>query len=277
MEGIDCSTRLTLTSAQALKNSGISAVGRYLGYKQGWWKSLTPEEVKAIQTVGLSLFLIWESSPTQVGYFSYVKGLSDARLAVTEAEFLAAPHGVAIYFTVDYDAQPGDMAAITEYFRGINDGLGGKYLLGVYGSYYVIKNIKVDKYYQTYAWSKGQKAASHIYQYQNDVMLQGISVDKDYVNTDAGLWEATDMLAEAVLLNTKEDFWAGEDIVVKSCNFAVFLRGADKSIPKDAMSAKKLIVIGGSTTGHPNEVLLSGKTKYDTAAAVGKYLSTNGG
>jgi len=81
-----------------------------------------------------------------------------------------------------------------------------------------------------------------------------------------------DVLDEAVLLNTKEDYWAGADVAAKNGNCAVFVRGADKSVPKDAMSAKQLIVIGGATTGHPNEVLLSGNTKYDTAAAVAKYL-----
>lgn len=75
-----------------------------------------------------------------------------------------------------------------------------------------------------------------------------------------------------VLLNTKEDYWAGADVAVKNGNCAVFVRATDRSVPKDAMSAKKLIVIGGLTTGHPGEVLLSGKTKFDTAAAVGKYL-----
>lgn len=76
----------------------------------------------------------------------------------------------------------------------------------------------------------------------------------------------------AVLLNTKEDYWAGADAAEKNGNCAVFVRGVDKSVPKDAMSAKKLIVVGGPTTGHAGEVLLSGRTKFDTAAEVGKYL-----
>lgn len=80
------------------------------------------------------------------------------------------------------------------------------------------------------------------------------------------------MLEVAVLLYTKDDFWAGSDVAAVNGNCAIFVRAADKTVPKEAMSAKKLIVIGGTTTNHPNEVLLSGKTKYDTAAAVGKYL-----
>ncbi|EGW41189.1 N-acetylmuramoyl-L-alanine amidase [Desulfosporosinus sp. OT] len=82
-----------------------------------------------------------------------------------------------------------------------------------------------------------------------------------------------DMLEVAVLLYTKEDYWAGTDVAAKNDNCAIFIRPADHSVPKEAMNAKKLIIIGGPTASHPNEVLLSGYNKYDTAAAVAKYLS----
>lgn len=82
----------------------------------------------------------------------------------------------------------------------------------------------------------------------------------------------SDVLIKAVLLFSKEDYWSGTDVVERNGNCAMFIRPADKSVPVDAMSAKQLIVIGGSATGHPNEVLLSGYTKYDTAAVVKKYL-----
>ncbi|KUO79016.1 MAG: N-acetylmuramoyl-L-alanine amidase [Desulfosporosinus sp. BRH_c37] len=82
----------------------------------------------------------------------------------------------------------------------------------------------------------------------------------------------SDMLKVALLLYTKEDYWAGSDVAVKNGDCAIFVRPADHSIPAEAMNAKQLIVIGGPTTKHPNEVLLSGNNKYDTAAAVAKYL-----
>jgi len=81
-----------------------------------------------------------------------------------------------------------------------------------------------------------------------------------------------DVLEVAVLLFGKEDYWSGADVAAKNGNCAMFVRPIDHSVLKEAMSAKKLIVIGGLTTKHPNEVLLSGNTKYDTAAAVAKYL-----
>ena len=83
------------------------------------------------------------------------------------------------------------------------------------------------------------------------------------------------VLKVAVLLFTKDDYWAGADVAAKNGNCAVFVRAADLSVPTDAMTAKQLIVVGGGTTKHPNEILLSGKDKYATAAAVAKYLGGN--
>jgi len=82
----------------------------------------------------------------------------------------------------------------------------------------------------------------------------------------------SDVLKVAVLLFTKDDFWAGYDVAVKNGNCAIFVRPADLSVPAEAKSAEKLIVVGGQTTKHPNEVLLSGYDKYQTAATVAKYL-----
>jgi len=84
--------------------------------------------------------------------------------------------------------------------------------------------------------------------------------------------EEDSVLKVAVLLFTKDDYWAGADVATKNGNCAVFARLANQSVPSEAMSAKQLIVVGGTTTKHPNEVLLSGKDKYETAEAVAKYL-----
>ena len=92
--------------------------------------------------------------------------------------------------------------------------------------------------------------------------------DRLFVDLNGG----NDVLDVAVLLFSKEDYWAGADVAAKHGNCAMFIRPADRSVPKDAMSTQELIVIGGPTTHHSNEVLLSGNDKYDTAAAVAKYL-----
>ena len=81
-----------------------------------------------------------------------------------------------------------------------------------------------------------------------------------------------DVLGVAVLLFTKEDHWAGTDVAVRNGNCGMFVRPFDRTVPHDAWNARKLIVVGGPMTGHPDEMLLSGNDKYDTAAAVKDYL-----
>ena len=81
-----------------------------------------------------------------------------------------------------------------------------------------------------------------------------------------------DVLGVVVLLFTKDDYWAGTDVAVRNGNCGMFVRPFDRTVPHDAWNARKLIVVGGPTTGHPDEMLLSGNDKYDTAQAVKKYL-----
>lgn len=100
----------------------------------------------------------------------------------------------------------------------------------------------------------------------------GESIISIYNRISAEVIVEGEKLEIAVLLYSKEDYWSGTDVAVKHGNCAIFVRQDDRSVPKDAMSVKKLIVIGGATTNHTNEILISGKTKYDTAAAVAQYL-----
>ncbi|ODA41932.1 DUF1906 domain-containing protein [Desulfosporosinus sp. BG] len=275
MEGIDCAAKLTASSAQALKKAGILSVGRYLGRNS--WKGLTLDEVKAIQNAGMSLFLIWELAPTKKAYFTYTKGVSDAAAAIVEAQYLGAPDGLAIYFTVDYDVQTGDMAAITDYFQGVRDGLGGKYLMGVYGSYIVMQNIKADRYFQTYAWSGGKKAPNHIYQYSNDVKLAGVAVDRDYVNDNAGLWEVkgdSEVFDYAVVYFTAKDYSVAMSIADLHGGCAMFCRNGSANVHPDAKKATKVFNVGGPKLGWTNEVYMSGDKALDTVNEVAKAYTS---
>jgi hypothetical protein len=85
--------------------------------------------------------------------------------------------------------------------------------------------------------------------------------------------EVGNVLSVAVLIYSRDDYIrAGADIAAKYGNCGVFVRSADLTAPADAWNAKQLIVVGGKTTGHQNELLLSGNGWYETVAAVGKYL-----
>lgn len=103
-------------------------------------------------------------------------------------------------------------------------------------------------------------------------IAQGIG---DYfgVSVNAVNKEDDIIVDNAILMFTDEDYWAAKDVSAKFGGIAMFVRqGTSRTIPADAMKAKHLFTIGGAATGHPNEMLLSGNNKYDTAAAVGKYL-----
>lgn len=86
--------------------------------------------------------------------------------------------------------------------------------------------------------------------------------------------EGNDVLQNAILMFTDEDYWSAKDVSAKGGGIAIFVRqGQDKTIPADAMTAKQLITIGGTLTGHTNEILLAGNDKYKTADAVRDYLA----
>ena len=266
MEGIDCSTKLTVATTQALKCAGIEAVGRYLG--KTLWNGLNLDEIRIIQDAGLSLFLIWELSPTKKEYFSYTKGISDAAGAIAEAIYLGAPDGIAIYFTVDYDAQGGDLGAIVDYFEGVKDGLGGKYLTGSYGPHRVMQALKVDRYFQTYAWSQGcVYEGNHIYQYSNDVMLAGVAADQDTVSEDAGLWGVKKMFKDLVIYADGADKRAAEYLAdaLKAPMVCV-----DNVTPELMACATNKYKVGGAA--YPGATLVSGNNRFSTMAAVLKLV-----
>jgi LysM repeat protein len=191
LNGIDCATKLNASTAASLKSQGIQYVARYLGNS---WKTMDQAEAAAIMNAGLRIISIWETNPTSAGYFSNSKGISDGQQASNYAHSVGQESGSAIYFTVDYDAQPGDMPAIQAYFSGVRQGLDPNYKVGVYGSYSVVEDLHnsnlADYFWQTTAWSRGNQAPFiQIYQYQNNVTLAGIQVDYDYVVNNAGSWE----------------------------------------------------------------------------------------
>lgn len=81
------------------------------------------------------------------------------------------------------------------------------------------------------------------------------------------------VLNVAILLNSKEDFYmGGYDVCERNGFCGIFIRN-NGVVLKEALSAKKLIIVGGTDIPtHPNREYISGNTKFDTAYAVGKYL-----
>ena len=136
LSGIDSSSACTQSSIDCLKQNGIKFVGRYYSRTTKIaGKKLTPDEALLISRNGLELVAVYEDGPTSYSYFSADRGTADAQGAIQQAQSVGQPQGSAIYFTVDYDAQPNEIAAnITAYFKAIDAAMAGTYAVGVYGS-----------------------------------------------------------------------------------------------------------------------------------------------
>jgi hypothetical protein len=94
--------------------------------------------------------------------------------------------------------------------RAANAELTG-YELEAYGSYAVIRMlrergvIRPDGGMQTYAWSReGVLTALRIYQYENDIVVNGIAIDRCESNGDAGEWKAGMAIAQVPAIS-KDD------------------------------------------------------------------------
>ena len=138
--------------ASCLQQAGIGFVFRYYSLTtQQAQKRLTKAEADLLSAAGLQIGVVYEDKPDVVEYFSNARGQQDGRNAFRYASQLPQPAGSAIYFAVDYDASPGDVAGvITDYFNGVVQGLsqaqavagGPSYAIGVYGSGLVCGSIK---------------------------------------------------------------------------------------------------------------------------------------
>ena len=131
----DTSTRLTLTTATALKNAGYTDVGRYLTNTPNGTldKKMTAEELEIIKSVGLKIFPIFQTYGGAASYFTRYQGRRDAETAKDAAQNFGFPPTSTIFFAVDYDALMADINSnIIPYFRGVGEGLSGSYRVGVY-------------------------------------------------------------------------------------------------------------------------------------------------
>jgi hypothetical protein len=123
-----------------LEHGGIQFVARYYRDPSSRLPRLTPMEAQHLSALGLKIVAVWESYSDNPAYFSYARGYWDAAKAALEAVAAGQPTGTAIYFGVDFNAQGWRLAAIEQYFRGIDDGMAAvgrgqpPYKVGVYGS-----------------------------------------------------------------------------------------------------------------------------------------------
>ena len=205
--GIDCATPIIDVVARRLREGNEVFVGRYMvpSTRLNDWKRLTLEEVQVITNNNLKIISIFETTANRaIGGTSY--GIEDGKSARREADLLNMPKNACIYFTVDFDATPKDYELIEKYLLAAKSQI-GRYKIGVYGSYFVIEEMKkrnvCNKYWQTVAWSKAN-ISNHIslYQYSIDQKLYGISVDLNLSYGDDGSWNSNTIESWEEILNS---------------------------------------------------------------------------
>ncbi|MBB6673032.1 DUF1906 domain-containing protein [Cohnella nanjingensis] len=204
-QGIDCAQPLTTSTAGKLYALNYRFAARYLVPADYSWKRLTRKEAEAISAAGLQIVSVFETSANRPEGGA-AAGVKDGIAAYKEAQAIKQPLGTAIYFAVDYDAKADDFDTIAAYLKAAAAQIPG-YSIGVYGSYTVVEAMAkrgvASKFWQTYAWSGGKRSArAEIYQYKNDVNVEGIRLDKNEGNGSEGAWSTVEIAQEAM---TAED------------------------------------------------------------------------
>jgi len=132
----DTSTQLTLEMAKSLKAAGYTDVGRYLTNVSGGTlnKKLTSDEINNLAAADMRVFPIYQTTGRNNTYFTKAQGKNDAKSAKEAAARLGFQNSTVIYFAADYDVLVADLDTyLIPYFKGVNETLGNKYKVGVYG------------------------------------------------------------------------------------------------------------------------------------------------
>ena len=202
--GIDCASKLTAQTAAEIKAAGYEFAGRYLVPPVGSmkWKALTKDECRAVTGAGLRLLTVWETTADRVRG-GMAAGAEDGARAVKLAEEYGIPDGAAIYFAVDYDARADAFDTIEGYLKGARAQLGGRWRVGVYGSFRVIEEMAkrgaADCFWQCVAWSGGMKSGHrHVYQAKFGQRVADVAVDINECEDmkKAGIWSYADKFDE---------------------------------------------------------------------------------
>lgn len=212
MRGFDCASPLTSQTARLFVLDGFTHCCRYL--VPVGWKRLTKREVDDITAAGLKIVSVFETTANR-SLGGGLNGSLDGQQALQSALTVGQTLGSVIYFAVDFDAQLEQMNTIFTYLQAAAAQIKG-YEIGVYGSFAVVEAMKIfgiKHLWQTKAWSKGRISPSaNIYQSDcgpngKGLPMNGINVDLDIINDNAGGWNA-DMIpvvdANKIILNLQE-------------------------------------------------------------------------
>src|ERR1700742_5214403 len=88
-----------------MKESGITAIGRYYTKNRSNLKILTPDEARRLSEAGIKIWPVYQNRHRQPADFSAIKGKLEGEDALNYAKnVILQPSGSAIYFSADFDA-----------------------------------------------------------------------------------------------------------------------------------------------------------------------------
>lgn len=166
----------------ALAAAGVKLACRYLSPPPNP-KNVTRAEIAALHAAGIGVLLNWESDP-QRSLDGSGAGTVDGAQAGALASALGAPEGTIIYFSSDFDTNPGQYPTIGGYYIAASDALPTIYNAGGYGEGalvdYLIDWGDIAAGWQTYAWSGDYISPNAaLYQYLIQQTLPGVGVGVD--------------------------------------------------------------------------------------------------
>lgn len=93
---------------------------------------------------------------------------ADVKAALAQARLVGQPEGSAIYFGVDFNLTPGSNAvdAVVEYFRVVNQTVGSRYAIGVYGNGFVNRILREERLV-SYNWLSTSRAHEETVDFYN--------------------------------------------------------------------------------------------------------------
>jgi hypothetical protein len=176
----------------ALKSAGEVFVAQY--FSSDPTKNLTPARAAELMAAHIEIVAVWEYSATAMRG-GKAQGQRDATQAEAQAKACGVD-GIPVYFACDYDAPPGDQAAINGYLDGCASVLGDDRGRNIYGGYWPLSRAKTAgkarRLWGTAAWSGNEWATSGLVP---DIMqgalvtVGGVACDLDAgLSSDFGQW-----------------------------------------------------------------------------------------
>lgn len=178
----------------SMKKAGVGVVTRYVSPEppnDSNGKNLVPTECQDLKGAGFSICLVYEPYAPNWMLGGKVAGIAAAKDFDAVSKALGLP-GIAMYCAADFDATPGQQAAINECLDGVSSVI-GIHRTGIYGDFYVVSRALAASAaaysWQTRAWSGGQWNGADVMRQGSVIDLGGAQVDADAIlASDVGQW-----------------------------------------------------------------------------------------